>query len=138
MDGADFTAKPADEGSNGDSNGAPADSTKQGCLGLVVIAVILTIGFAICGDSDSTNKSDGMAYVMCQSFVEDRLKAPASAGFANKSEATITETGEDQWRIRAHVDSQNSFGANVRTPFVCEIKYVGDDKWQLVDLTLQE
>jgi hypothetical protein len=103
-----------------------------------VIAIMTAASLLGCSDLAGDEPDDISAYVMCQEFVKDQLKAPATAGFPLIHEATVSESGSEQWNIRSHVDSENSFGANIRTQYGCEIKYVGNDEWQLVDLQFDE
>jgi len=83
------------------------------------------------------------AYAMAQQFVEQRLKAPSTAKFPGGSWNFVEKIGEQtdmvghrypKYRIKAYVDSQNAFGAQIRTHFVCEITYLGSKKWQLDSL----
>lgn len=81
------------------------------------------------GGSDDEG-SGGAAEVMCQQFVEDRLKAPTTADFdtAHSGEGpTYTVTGT--------VDAENSFGAKVRSSFTCQVTYEGDERWRLDSLS---
>lgn len=105
---------------------------------LGITLVLLAFASVACSELGGDEPDDTMAYVMCQDFVKDRLKAPASAGFPLMHEATIKENGSEQWQIRSHVDSENSFGANIRSFYDCEIKFVGNDKWQLVSLDFDD
>lgn len=95
--------------------------------------------------STSTKSPDKIdAWVMAQQFVEDRLKSPSTADFGSAfgdyqdPEKVVTDLSGDKFRIRAWVDSQNSFGATIRTHFVCEVEYVGNGSWQLNNLNFNE
>lgn len=63
----------------------------------------------------------GLFLVKCRSAVKEQLKSPASAQFPGSMEsaaqATESDSGERSWS--GYVDSQNGFGAVVRTQFVC-------------------
>jgi hypothetical protein len=37
--------------------------------------------------------------------------------------------------VGSYVDAENSFGAMIRTHFVCELTYIGDGNYRLEDLT---
>jgi hypothetical protein len=65
------------------------------------------------------------AYVDCQSFVKQNLKAPSTAEFPSISEATIVHTQSNQWSVSSYVDAQNSFGAPLRSTFDCQVSYNG-------------
>lgn len=77
------------------------------------------------------------AVAMAKEFVKRRLKAPASADFASILEHSVTPAGSNQFVVSGYVDAQNSFGAQIRTRYVCKLKRV-DDKgnWQLIELVM--
>ena len=78
------------------------------------------------------NKND--AYWIVKEFVSNRLKSPATADYPNISK-TIYHQVDDVWVFNGYVDSQNSFGALIRTYFVCGVEYVPTtDKWKLIEL----
>lgn len=66
--------------------------------------------------------SAGDAEVACRVAVEKKLKAPASAQYPADIDPARTGNG---WQWNAYVDAQNSFGAQVRTNFSCEV--IGTD-----------
>ena len=76
-----------------------------------------------------------MAYIMSQEFVKKRLVSPGSAKFP-WFDRTVMKTGPDRYVVRGYCDSQNKFGALLRTDYVCQMEYLGDDKWQCSELTL--
>lgn len=80
-------------------------------VGAVVLVLILVLpGIGKVGESDA--RSD------CEDYVDARLKAPASADY----ELVATQDGE-QWTVTGTVDSENSFGAQVRSEVVCKLHY---------------
>jgi hypothetical protein len=76
------------------------------------------------------------AALMSQHFVKDRLKAPASAEFQNFSDAAVIHEGAGVYSVSSFVDSQNSFGAKLRTRYRCTLQDKGNEKWHLVDLKI--
>jgi hypothetical protein len=40
--------------------------------------------------------------------------------------------------VWAYVDAQNRFGATIRTRYWCEVEYIGNDMWRLIDIDLYE
>lgn len=75
------------------------------------------------------------AAVMCHEFLKDRLKSPATANFQPVRDSDISRV-QDSWRVRSYVDSQNGFGAMLRTTYTCQVTYQpGTKKWRLDDLT---
>jgi len=84
---------------------------------------------------DQDNSS--MAYIMMEGFVERRLKSPSSADFPGVFDGKaghIRRLGGHKYKIVSWVDSQNAFGAMIRTQFVGEIEQVSEDDWQLHSL----
>lgn len=105
----------------------------------MVIGVILVIGFAFNmlgnrGSSPSyssttsgTRANQFLAQYACEDEVKKQLKAPASAQFGNwqyrYNDSTKTHT------LSGSVDSQNSYGAMLRSNFVCTAEYKGDGQF---------
>jgi|UniRef100_A0A914DHF5 hypothetical protein len=56
----------------------------------------------------------------CEKLITQRLKAPATASF----HTTATPPGDNAgpWILNGTVDSDNSFGAYIRTTFTCSAK----------------
>lgn len=103
---------------------------------LVVICVVFNlIGGRTTGPASGADPIS--AFVMCKQFVTDRLKAPATAVFPTYGDSG-TQTDQLsalQFRARAFVDSQNGFGANIRTSYTCTVTNTGGNNWHLDDLT---
>lgn len=115
---------------------------------LTIIGVMIVLGWALgawesspSGGSRSPAADTGEpieAFLICQDFVEDRLKAPATAEYPSDYRKYTERLASGRFRVTAYVDAQNSFGAQVRTDFVCVVKYVGDETWELESLALDE
>ena len=118
------------------------EQSKKVSLAPLVIAAIFVVIFIClmsrCGSDSSepeVDKGDSTdAYLVCQDFVSEGLKAPSTAEFASMSNSTINNTSGDYWSVSSYVDAQNSFGAMIRTHFVCELTYRGDDYYRLDNL----
>jgi hypothetical protein len=78
------------------------------------------------------------AFVMSQTFVKRELVSPSSAEFPWFDKSMATQVDEDTWIINSYVDSQNKFGAMLRTNYTAKIKYLGNDEWRLLDLAFYE
>ena len=103
-----------------------------------LLAVVLVVGFGaywflrdrpvnVCG-----NRCDAEA--TAKSFVRRRLKSPSSASFAwADTKVAMKKCG--RWIMASYVDSQNSFGATVRTRFLITLKKKKVGGWRLIDLT---
>jgi len=93
--------------------------TRMG-LGLAVLFL------AGCGGGSNP----GGAYAACERAVETELVSPGSAEFSGATGSEIEEVSEGLYAIRGYVDSENSFGASLRTDFTCRVAEDGDD-WDL-------
>lgn len=82
-----------------------------------------------------------MAAIQCQDFVRNRLNSPATADFPFLDREVRSE-GNETYFVISYVDSQNGFGATIRSDFNCRIRYAGGEdadirNWELVDLAIQ-
>jgi hypothetical protein len=73
------------------------------------------------------------ACYMAHEFVKARLKAPATADFSpclNADGTTaVTKYTDGSWGADGYVDSQNSFGANLRSTYNVRLHWIGGDNW---------
>jgi hypothetical protein len=114
---------------------------------VVVLCILIAVGCCVISAIGSTQPpgpdvgGGTMAYIMCQDFIEDRLVAPTTAKWPSSSEiriARFNEREDEAYRVTGHVDAQNRMGAMIRTYYVCEIAYLGDDQWRLEYLDIIE
>lgn len=79
------------------------------------------------------------AFLICRTFVTDRLRAPKTAEFPSSGDTgiTIRPVGRDAFEVHAFVDSQNGFGALVRTRFTCTVEPAAGANWRLIDLKVE-
>lgn len=81
-----------------------------------------------------------MAFVMSQTFVKRALKAPSTAEFPwiTDEMVSISQRPDCGFRVIAWVDAQNGFGAQIRTRYRTDLKYVdASEAWQLVDIEIE-
>jgi hypothetical protein len=81
--------------------------------------------------------------VLCERAVRERLKAPRSADFPRSHMMNVVSAGPNTFQLASYVDAQNAFGANLRTAFVCAVRFQGSDEndpqaWELVSLDFQQ
>lgn len=83
------------------------------------------------------------ASIVCQNLVESQLRAPATAEFPWIPDQVIL-LGRHEYDITSHVDSQNGFGALLRSQYSCRIKHKGGDadpllpaSWDVIRFDLQ-
>ena len=86
-------------------------------------------------ESVSQRKTNIDAWVFTQYLVEEYLESPKSAKFPfGGGQNHVEETAPGIFIIRSYVDSQNSFGAMIRTKFFCKL-HVKNGKFEVLQLT---
>lgn len=111
----------------------PADATAAGrgsllvVLGIIaLLAVALT---AILTHGFRTDKGD--AKRACEASVTDQLKSPATAKFSGE----IVTEDSGSYRVTGHVDSENGFGAMLRSHYSCTAHSSGGE-WVTDDVSV--
>jgi hypothetical protein len=99
---------------------------RVGTIGLCVAVL------AACGQT-SAGKQVG-AYRACERAVGTELKAPSTADYSGYTGSTVTNNS-GTYHVSGHVDSENSFGAKIRTSFACDLRDTGDN-WDLVHINV--
>ncbi|MDA3781036.1 MAG: hypothetical protein PF487_12565 [Bacteroidales bacterium] len=120
--------------------------------GLITAAIFIGLFFGVksmfTSDSDGNNVTNSyndsrtnkqLAYNYAMDFVKERLKSPSSAEFPSlfDRQKHITELSSTVYVINSWVESQNSFGAMIKTKFSCRIK-ISNDAVSISDLKLLE
>jgi len=112
------------------------------CIGVLIWGAVSCFG-TIYGAGDKEEASETQAptksdaILMCREFVREGLKSPGSADFPGSSNFKTISLGSNTYRVTSYVDAENSFGANIRTYFVCEVQYIGDGKWKLTKMEFE-
>lgn len=80
------------------------------------------------------------AWVMAEKFVTAELRSPSTASFGgllsgNRQDPDehVARLGNGQYRVSGWVDSQNAFGATVRTNFTLTLQHLGGQQWQCTE-----
>lgn len=109
--------------------------TVWGIVGFVILLVLISIFNH--NTSSSPHEPDKLnAYVMMKEFVKDKLKSPSTAEFESSSTIGFKQVGS-LYAFSGYVDSQNSFGAMIRTKFTMSIRYTAStQKWHLENFFL--
>ena len=76
------------------------------------------------------------AWAMCQEFTEERLVSPSSANWPWDNRPYTSHLGGKRYQVQTHVDSQNRFGAMLRTPVDCVVQKKGTS-WTLESLSME-
>jgi len=88
----------------------------------VIGVILLLISISIFNTPDTKENDEIKAFTSCQFFVEKRLKSPASAKF-HLEDFSFLKYEDNSYSIKSYVDSQNGFGAMIRSDFICRIKF---------------
>lgn len=109
------------------------------CVGLfVALYVFLLLGGHEAGRTQEAkpDRADEVAaWAMSREFVKDRLKAPSVAQFASYTQSSVSEYPTGNFTVKSYVDSQNSFGAMLRSDYTCKLRYEGNDQWLLLSIS---
>lgn len=97
-------------------------------LALALWASFFLLILSFCS-SDSSNRTSvakpkdhsALAQVCAQNEVERNLKSPGTADFPWGMNTTPLGHEGRQFLVSSYVDSQNSFGALMRTEFICDV-----------------
>lgn len=139
----------SDQASSCPQCGAPVNLKKSihentnknnGCLkGLAIFAIIIfIIGIAgalgVGSESNSINSTDTSvnsinepedhtieAFVYAQEQIEQQIKSPSSAEWPTAYESLLHQKG-NVYTFKSYFDSQNSFGAMIRTNYICVVE----------------
>ncbi len=118
-----------------------AQKIKEKVVGFLVTCVFLLIVIFMIGTFASTSldapkprdqtqravsESDAniMSITLCEMRTRDTLKAPRSAKFPWVKKASFDGSLAI---LKSYVDAQNSFGAMIRTNYICTVRYKGGD-----------
>ncbi len=116
-------------------SGPPPKPASGGTNFVVMIVVTMLLVFGCLGALALQGMTRGSrppaapdrisAWVDCRTFVQQNLKAPTTAQFPSSNEATIVRLNTGRWSVLSYVDSENSFGAMIRSDWGCQISYNG-------------
>jgi len=76
------------------------------------------------------------AYTAAKIFVERRLVSPGSAKFP-WFDYNVVVIGEREYQVNGYVDSQNKYGALLRSNYVCQVRDNGDETWSCLKLQIE-
>jgi len=118
----------------------PAPSKSSNVGGWIVLAVIVFTVWACVASADTDTSAPGddpetdeyTAIAACERSVEAQLRAPATAEFSNQ----VASRGADgSYEVRGNVDSENGFGAMLRSSWTCSATPTTDGYRGLAVLT---
>lgn len=120
---------------------ASTEKSKRVLIGIILLSFIfclMAIGAA--GDPAPSapvvqGPSEIIAFAVSQGFVESALKAPSTAKFS--SQRDVADLGEGRYRVKSYVDSQNGFGAMIRSDWETVLKYNSGDPYESSSWTFE-
>lgn len=91
-------------------------------------------------ETASERDANIMAAVLCEDRVKEQLKSPRSADFPLLKKAHFDGRTAI---LSSYVEATNSFGAVIRTEYVCTVEYMGGksgklESWRVKDLAIME
>lgn len=117
-----------------------AQPMKPTTLVIILLLVVICVGAAIVygrqggkggGGAAPDPKSD--AWYACRELIGKNLKAPTTAKYESYDSSQVADLGKGEWLVIMDVDSQNSFGAMIRSTFTCKVRDEGST-WRLIKL----
>ncbi len=116
---------------------------KKVIVGFVVLFVALMVKGCVSNSNTPSAPPDHkqMANIISQSYVKSALKSPATADFPT-FDYGVTDLGGNRFEVSSYVDSENGFGAKLRSQWYTKLKYsgTGNDadptQWTLEELRI--
>jgi hypothetical protein len=97
-------------------------------------AILASIGAIVSDGDPSPRDQDDAAIAYCEDQVLASLKAPATASFTG---TYVTALDNGHRVVRGSVDSENGFGALIRSGFKCTVEPDGDT-WNLIRIDFDD
>ncbi len=111
--------------------------------GIIYLFLFIWIVSALSGGDNptetiqKTGATDSETHITAQSYVKKILKAPSTADFPLLDYSHF-DLGNNKHKIVSYVDSQNSFGAQVRSNYSVTLSYNGGEWADINNWTLHE
>lgn len=120
------------------ADAATAHNKNMGIGCLTIIALLVLVGMLM-GNCDGNKKPQDLqtrAYVASQLFVKENLKSPSTAKFPYKG-YTVVEQEINKYLVKSYVDSQNGFGAMIRSYYICVVSVDEKGNWILESIDIK-
>jgi hypothetical protein len=92
--------------------------------------------FLVACSLNDAGADENKAFIMAKDFVKAELKAPSTADF--ESDYKYKKENDSTYSVILEVDSENSFGAKLRSKWLVTLSYRGGDWTDQNNWTLQE
>lgn len=103
---------------------------------LLSTLIVSSVLFA-CGDNQPNSPTKLSALVMSQELVKQKLKAPSTAEFGATTD-DVQQLNDSTFIVNGFVDSENTFGAKLRSNYSATIIFKNDGTAYSNDITLIE
>jgi hypothetical protein len=132
---------------NQNSNGSvPKKKVSRKMLIILGVCILIWLPLLFSNNGNSSNSLPKekdysiTAYVQSKGYVKTFLKSPATANFPYM-DYQAKNLGDNRFIVSSYVDSQNAFGALLRSNWVVTIQYLGgddyeSDNWKLETMTI--
>jgi hypothetical protein len=108
---------------------APSTPSEHDAIkGWASLAFIALIIYGLAHACGGLGTSKFGAQDRCETYIKTLLKAPSTADFSGE---TATDNGDKTWNVTGNVDSENGFGASLRSTWSCTARDNGDG-WSIV------
>ena len=99
----------------------------------LAMTVILWATVATAGQESGYTPQPDMAYAVAQRYAKNAAVSPSTIDWPWADyDKTVKYVGERKYIVRQYFDSQNGFGAMVRTKFTAIIQHGEDDTWRVI------
>lgn len=102
-------------------------------IAILVVVIVATFSYMLFFSGGSTSQAPTVhtpdsieLYIQAQEFVRQGLKAPSTAEFPSSSTRTGTD-GKGIYQVIGYVDSENSFGAMIRSDWMVNMRFVDNN-----------
>jgi hypothetical protein len=105
--------------------------------------LLIVCYLSACSDTGEGKQTPELAYQNCKQAVLASLKAPSTAKFEDYHTGLVSvkkqiknKMGEKTiyYKVYGEVDSQNSYGAMIRSTFSCEFTSYANGSWYLDEI----
>jgi len=110
-----------------------------------IIILICFVGYCNSNSNKSNQRVESIpdsldAFLISKKFVLKNLKAPSTAVFPDNEYKCSINNADSTYIVTSYVDSQNSFGAQLRSTYIVTMKFTGRDEsstnWNLIDINI--
>ena len=110
---------------------------RVGCIiVLIIIAFVAFLTIRSCYSQVLDPNSDNAVMTDALIAIKENLKSPSTASFGTMDEVTIKDLGNNKYVVSSWVDSQNSFGATIRSDWSVTIIVTGNDTFSYGNVSI--